>query len=218
MWNYKKKLEKFLKRIRKQFFSSFFLSIFLLSFPLLTSTRIPILYSTIFVVYILSTLQRPRNAVSPRNPSTVLLRSVGRLLTTTVYLGIFDAETLPEPARGLDGDLYLYPSVLVIILTFFFPNLYILWMLNFSLNVTKDTSQTPFKHLSNTYQTLAKHLPNTCQTPSQKHTNSLQLWNLYSNDFIRLGKIFSSKAFLIAIFWLVPMSVHLMCLDLVRKC
>ena len=79
-----------------------------------------LIFSTLLHLwFILSTLQRRRNAVSPRSPSTVLLRSMGRLLTTTVYPGIFDAETLPEPARGLDGNLYLYPSVSVIILFFF---------------------------------------------------------------------------------------------------
>ena len=55
----KNKLEKFLKRIQKQFFFSFFLSIFLPSFPLLTSTRIPILYSTIFVVCIVNFAETP---------------------------------------------------------------------------------------------------------------------------------------------------------------
>ena len=113
-----------------------------------------LIFSTLLHLwFILSTLQRRRNAVSPRSPSTVLLRSMGRLLTTTVYPGIFDAETLPEPARGLDGNLYLYPSVSVIILFFFpFQNCAIC-----ELNVTKDTCQTPFKHLSNIFQTCFKH-------------------------------------------------------------
>ena len=74
-----------------------------------------LIFSTLLHLwFILSTLQRRRNAVSPRSPSTELLKSMGRLLITTVYPGIFDAETLPEPAPGLDGDLYLCPSVLVI--------------------------------------------------------------------------------------------------------
>jgi hypothetical protein len=52
----------------------------------------------------------------------VLLRSMGRLLTIIVYPDTFDAETLPEPVPGPDGDLYLYPSVSVIIfLIIFFP-------------------------------------------------------------------------------------------------
>ena len=78
--------------------------------------RIIPISTLLFVIYnALSTLQRPRNAVSPRSPSTVLLRSMGRLLTIIVYPDTFDAETLPEPAPGPDGDLYLYPSVSVII-------------------------------------------------------------------------------------------------------
>ena len=60
-----------------------------------------------------STLQKPQNVASPRNPFTVLSRSMGRSLITPVYLDTFDEEIQAEHALGPDGGLFLYPNVSV---------------------------------------------------------------------------------------------------------